>query len=103
MDQQLHVPRLEAKVGQSIRLHIHSNDVSIVTSPPDKQTSVLNILKATVMEIGPIDPAGYSVDIKLDVGQALLATITRKSLANLGIEPGQKVYAHIKAIKMVHE
>jgi len=103
MDHQLHVPKQEAKIGQSIRLHIHSNDVSIVTSPPDIRTSVLNIMEATVMEIGPIDSAGYSVDIKLDVGQALLATITRKSLANLGLAPGQKVYAHIKAIKMVHE
>lgn len=103
MDHQLHVPRLEAKIGQSIRLHIHSNDVSIVTSPPDIRTSVLNIMEATVMEIGPIDSAGYSVDIKLDVGQALLATITRKSLANLDLTPGQTVYAHIKAIKMVHE
>jgi molybdate transport system ATP-binding protein len=103
MGHQLHVPKQEIEVGQSIRLHIHSNDVSIVTSPSDIRTSVLNILKATVMEVGRIDPTGYSVDIKLDVGQALLATITRKSLANLALKPGQKVYAHIKAIKMVHE
>jgi len=27
----------------------------------------------------------------------------RKSLAKLGITPGQKVHAHIKAIKMIHE
>ncbi len=103
MEYQLHVPRQAAEVGQSIRLHIHSNDVSVVASPSDIRTSVLNVLEATVMEIGLIDPTGYSVDVKLDVGQALLATITRKSLANLGLEPGQKVYAHIKAIKMVHE
>jgi molybdate transport system ATP-binding protein len=103
MDHQLHVPRQAIEVGQPIRLHVHSNDVSIVTSPSDIKTSVLNILEAKVLEIGPIDPTGYSVDIKLDVGQALVATITRKSLANLGIEPGQKVYAHIKAIKMVQE
>ncbi|VAX32959.1 Molybdenum ABC transporter ATP-binding protein ModC [hydrothermal vent metagenome] len=103
MDHQLLVPRLAASPGQSVRLHIHSNDVSIVTSPPNIRTSVLNILEATVIEIGPIDATGYSVDISLDVGQTLLATITRKSLLNLGLEPGQKVYAHIKAIKMVHE
>lgn len=103
MGHQLHVPKQEIEVGQSIRLHIHSNDVSIVTSPADIRTSVLNILEARVMEIGAIDSTGYSVDIKLDVGQALLATITRKSLANLALEPGQKVYAHIKAIKMVHK
>ena len=100
---QLHVPHQEAEPGQPIRLHIHSNDVSIVTSPPDDRTSVLNILAAEVIEVGSVEGDGYSVDIKLDVGQPLLATITRKSLARLGIAPGQKVYAHIKAIKMVHE
>ena len=57
------------RLDNPIRLHIHSNDVSIVTSPTEIRTSVLNILEAEVMEIGPIDTNGYSVDIKLDVGQ----------------------------------
>lgn len=103
MDHQLHVPQQSAEAGQSVRLHIHSNDVSIVTSPPNNQTSVLNILEARVLEVGALDANSYSVDIKLDVGQPILATITRKSLARLGITVGQKVYAHIKAIKTVHE
>ncbi len=103
MDHLLHVPKQEAEVGRPIRIHIHSNDVSIATSSPNNQTSVLNILAAEVIEVGPLDAPGYSVDIKLNVGQPMLATITRKSLARLGIVPGQKVYAHIKALKMVHE
>jgi molybdate transport system ATP-binding protein len=102
-DRELYVPRQLAEVGQPVRLHIHSNDVSVVTSPPNNQTSVLNILEARVLEVGALDGDSHSVDIKLDVGQPILATITRKSLARLGIEPGQKVYAHIKAIKTVHE
>ena len=103
MGHQLYVPRQLAEVGQAIRLHIHSNDVSVVTSQPNNQTSVLNILEAKVMEVGALDASRYSVDIKLDVGQPILATITRKSLARLNIAVGQKVYAHIKAIKTVHE
>ncbi|MFQ5449502.1 MAG: molybdenum ABC transporter ATP-binding protein [Nitrospinaceae bacterium] len=99
----LHVPRQDAAIGQSLRIHIHSRDVSIVLSPPHNETSVLNILEARVAAIAPVDPRGYSVDIQLDVGQPLIATITRKSLAKLGLAPGQKVYAQIKAIKMVHE
>ena len=101
MNHQLHVPKLSADVGQPVRVHIHANDVSVVTSEPDDRTSVLNILEARVMEVGDLD--SYSVDIKLDVGQSILATITKKSLVRLGIIPGQKVYAHIKAIKMVDE
>jgi molybdate transport system ATP-binding protein len=64
---------------------------------------VLNILKAKVGKIGAVDPNGYSVDIELDAGRPILATITRKSLSNLNLQIGQPVFAHIKAIKMVHE
>jgi len=103
MNHRLYVPRQSVEVGQSVRLHIHSNDVSVVTAPPNNQTSVLNVLEARVVAVGDLDRDSSSVDIKLDVGQPILATITRKSLARLDITPGQKVYAHIKAIKTVHE
>lgn len=101
MGQALSVPRQDIPVGQTMRLHILSQDVSIVLDPPNFRTSVLNILQATVMEVGTID--GYSVDIKLDIGRPVLATITKKSFVKLGLRPGQKVYAHIKAVKMVTE
>ena len=50
-----------------------------------------------------LEKEGYSVDIELDAGRSLLATITRKSLSNLNLQPGQSIYALIKAIRMVHE
>ncbi len=103
MGQALNVPRQNIPVGQSLRVHIHSKDVSLSTAPPAGATSVLNILKAKVEKVGILDPKGYSVDIELDAGRPILATITRKSLANLNLKPGQPVFAHIKAIKMVHE
>ena len=103
MGQVLHVPKQNIPVGQSLRVHIHSKDVSLSTAPPAGATSVLNILKAKVEKVGVVDPKGYSVDIELDAGRPILATITRKSLANLNLQPGQQVYAHIKAIKMVND
>ncbi len=103
MGQVLNVPRQNIPVGQSLRVHIHSKDVSLSTVSPDGATSVLNILRAKVKKVGTLDPKGYSVDIELDVGRSILATITRKSLVNLNLRPGQMIYTHIKAIKMVHE
>ena len=100
MGQTLNVPKQNIPVGQNLRVHIHSKDVSLSTAPPAGVTSVLNILQAKVAKIGTL--GGYSVDIELDAGQPILATITRKSLANLNLKPGQPVYAHIKAIKMIH-
>ena len=101
MGQQLSVPIQDIATGQVLRVHIHSKDVSLATQPPEGLTSVLNILKTKVRKIG--ENVGYSVDIELDAGQTLLATITRKSLSNLNLRPGQSIYAYIKAIRMVNE
>lgn len=101
MGQELSVPIQDISPGQGLRVHIHSKDVSLATQPPEGLTSVLNILKTKVKKIG--ENVGYSVDIELDAGRPLLATITRKSLYNLNLQPGQSIYAFIKAIRMVHE
>ena len=96
--QHLYVPHQEQSVGERLRVQILSRDVSIVTSPPAFQSSVLNILEATVTDIGTVDPEHPFVDIKLDIGWPLLATITRKSLVSLNLQRGQQVYAQIKAV-----
>jgi molybdate transport system ATP-binding protein len=103
MGQTLHIPRQQITVGQSLRVHIHSKDVSLSNLQPAGATSVLNILRAKVKKVGKLDPKGYSVDIELDAGRSILATITRKSLSKLNLQPGQPIYAHIKAIKMMHD
>ena len=101
MGQELSVPLQSIEPGEGLRVHIHSKDVSLATQPPEGLTSVLNILRTNVKKIGK--NVGYSVDIELDAGRPLLATITRKSLSNLNLQPGQSIYALIKAIRMVHE
>ena len=101
MGQQLSVPIQDIATGQVLRVHIHSKDVSLATQPPEGLTSVLNILKTKVRKIG--ENVGYSVDIELDAGRPIIATITRKSLSNLNLRPGQSIYAYIKAIRMVNE
>jgi len=102
-DQFLYLPKQEVDVGETLRVHIHAQDVSLVLETESIRTSVLNSLKATVAKIGEIDPAGHAVEIQLDIGTPLLASITRKSLDRLELKQGQTVYAHIKALKMVHE
>ena len=96
----LYVPQQEKVVGEHLRVQILSRDVSIVTRRPTFQSSVLNILEATVNEIGKVDLEQPFVDIKLDIGCPLLATITRKSLATLNLHSGQPVYAQIKTVAL---
>ncbi|RMH31404.1 MAG: molybdenum ABC transporter ATP-binding protein [Nitrospirae bacterium] len=99
----LFVPYQARPVGARLRVHILARDVSLVTSPPTFHSSVLNILDATVKAIGPVDPAHPFVDIRLDIGCPLLATITRKSLVALGLAPGQRVFAQIKAVALCQD
>jgi len=102
-DQSLYIPEQPLAVGNALRVHLLAQDISIALGQPETPTSVLNTLSATVLEIGPTDSKGSSVNLKLDVGEPILATITRKSLTHLKLKPGMQVYANVKAVKMVHE
>ena len=97
------VPHQKRKIGEHLRVQILAKDVSIISSPPSFQTSVLNLLEASVVEIGEVKTEHPFVDIKLDIGCPLLATITRKSLATLKLHSGQRVHAQIKAVALSPE
>ena len=98
----LSVPRQPKKIGEPVRVQILAKDVSIVANHPSFQTSVLNVFKARILQISPEDTLHPFVDIKLDVGVPLLATITRKSLSALNLQVGQEVYAQIKTVSLSH-
>lgn len=97
----LFVPLQSVSVGQPVRVHILSSDVSLVIGQINSPTSVLNILETTIVEIREINHT--SVDILLDIGAPLVASITRKSLASLELKIGQRVFAHIKAVALNEE
>lgn len=99
--QSLYVPFRPLDVGEPLRAHILSSDVSLVLGPPSVGTSVLNMLEATVVEIKEADQS--TVDVLLNVGCPLVARITRKSLGNLDLKPGLRLTAHIKAAALIEE
>jgi molybdate transport system ATP-binding protein len=81
-----------------MRVHILSTDVSLVIGRTNTATSVLNILEATIVEIRELNQS--SVDVLLDIGAPLVASITKKSLEALGLKVGLRVFAHIKAVAL---
>jgi molybdate transport system ATP-binding protein len=97
----LFIPLQPVAIGQPMRVHILSSDVSLVVGRTNAPTSVLNILEATIVEVREMDQS--SVDVLLDIGAPLVASITRKSLAHLGLKPGHRVFAHIKAVALNEE
>src|SRR5262245_5656852 len=94
----LFVPLQPVAIGHAVRVPILSSDVSLVVGRTTSPTSVLNILEATIIEIREMDQS--TVDVLLNIGAPLVASITRKSLANLGLKPNQQIFVHIKAVAL---
>jgi len=97
----LYVPLQTLDVGESLRVHVLSTDVTLLRCTSATATSALNMLDAQVVEIKEADQA--TVDILLDVGCPLVASVTKKSLSNMDIRPGQRLCAHIKTLALVEE
>ncbi len=88
-------PRVDMAEGTEINLRVRSRDVAIALDRPGR-TSILNVLPGKVVEIGPND--GPQAHVLLDVGAPLWARIMRRSVDDLGLAPGCRVYALIKAV-----
>ena len=101
--QALYVPQRDVAIGSKLRIQIRAEDISLAVTPIQDQTSVLNVLAARVMGTSFNSEDDFKAEVTLDIGSPILATITKKSLANLNLKPGQNVYAHIKAIRMANE
>ncbi|MDR6538048.1 molybdenum ABC transporter ATP-binding protein [Variovorax soli] len=95
----LWLPHGGSRIGLAVRVRIQARDVSL-TLTPQADTSVLNILPATVTDLAQDGPA--QVMVGLDVGGArLLARITRKSAALLRLREGAAVHAQVKGVAIV--
>lgn len=88
-------------VGAWTRVRIHARDVSLALQPPER-SSIQNVLPARVLDVrGDRDPAQSLVRLDLGEGAILLARVTRRSVAHLGIAPGVEVYAQVKSVALM--
>jgi len=93
------LPGRHGASGQKLRLQILARDVSL-SLERQTNTSILNILPARVVEI-EADASPQAI-IRLDVGGSpLLARITRKSVAELGLAPGNEIFAQVKTVALI--
>lgn len=97
------VPQQALPVGQHQRVHILARNVGIALEAPSVATSFLNILPARIIAVAAPDHHSHSVQIKLDIGVPLLASISLKSLHTLKLVPGQSCFAMIKAVSLAGE
>ncbi len=93
---ELLVPEVNARVGAPLRVRVRASDVSLCRARPE-QTSVLNILDATVDAIETGE--GATVLLRLAIGdERILARITRRSLHTLALRQGDAVLAQVKSV-----
>lgn len=111
-DRQWHLSRLSfaggnlwvrdsgAALRQTLRIRILARDVSIALSPT-ADSSILNVVSAVVTGLGD-DAHPALVLAQLDTGGVpLLARLSRRSAAALGLRAGLNVWAQIKAIALI--
>jgi len=83
--------------GKFVRVVIGATDVAIATSPP-ADLSIRTILPGEVATIHSETGAVCIVDVALQGGGRLAASVTRLAVSELELAPGARVYALIKAV-----
>jgi molybdate transport system ATP-binding protein len=96
----LTVPGLDEAPGTGLRVRLRARDIILSLTRPEG-LSALNVLPGTIMSIG--EGQGASLDVALDCGDGLVASVTRKSAQELGLRPGLQVHAIIKSIAFDRE
>ena len=92
------VPDVEALVGETVRMRVRARDVSLALLPPSG-VSILNVLPGIIESIEA--PRAGAVDVVLKVGAiALRSRITRRSVSQLQLLPGMRIYAMVKGVSL---
>ena len=93
------IPREDVRPGARVRLRVLARDVSVALSP-HPGSSILNVLPARVDAL--VEERPGQVLLRLDAaGTILLARVTARSVAQLGIGPGSAVYAQVKGMALL--
>ncbi len=97
---QLHVPGHFGSDTPNLRLRIAASDVSICRSQPS-ETTILNVLPARVDAIHESGPSSDMVRLAMG-DDFLVAQVTRRSVARLGLKAGDEVFAQVKSVTVRH-
>jgi len=82
--------------GSRVRLRVAARDVSLSSVEP-RQTSIQNHFPCVVEAVAPdVHPAEVLLRLRCG-GAVLLARITRRAQAELGLQPGSRAWAQVKS------
>ncbi|MBX9932942.1 MAG: molybdenum ABC transporter ATP-binding protein [Methylobacterium sp.] len=92
----LAVPRLSQDVGAEVRIRVPARDVLVALRAP-VGLSARNLICGRLLGVSPAGEASMLAEIDCN-GVLLAARLTRASVRDLGLEPGQPVFAIIKSV-----
>lgn len=97
----VYVPLCAQSIGESVRVVIQAQQVSLMASVPEK-TSMLNHLPVEVASIEAFNDYSLLIRLKIeDEPWPLIAQITKRSQQHLKLEKGQKWVAAIKSVSIL--
>ncbi len=84
----------DESVGRKVFVSLRPEDITLASSPPLEKSSARNLLHGPIVELIPQGPL---MRVTLDCGFPLVSLITRTSAMEMGLVPGQRLYASFKA------
>ena len=96
----LFVPQVDAPLGWVLQVEIAARDVMLSLEPP-RGLSALNVLTCWITDFRASAGNASAVDVLLTCGEdELAAQVTRRSVEQMGLQPGMEVYAVIKSVAL---
>lgn len=92
-------------LGRRVRLRVLARDVSLATEPP-RGTSIQNQMPCLITGLGP-DSHPSQMLVQVQVGEPgssslLLARVTARAAASLGLAVGQGAWLQVKSVALLH-
>lgn len=87
-------------VGKRVRVRVLARDVSLATERP-RPSSIQNVFEGQVESMADDDHPGLIL-VRVRIGATrIVARLTKRAAADLGIVDGQKVWAQIKSVALL--
>lgn len=90
----------KVKPGDRVRVQVLARDISLALTENADQ-SIQNLVPATIDQVDPDVEPGISLVRLLAGPTPLLSRLTSRAVAQLGLEPGMRVWMQIKSVALV--
>ncbi|MBS1167000.1 MAG: cysA 3 [Proteobacteria bacterium] len=85
--------------GRTAHVLVHAIDVALATHRPEA-VSIRTVLTGTIAGVPDGPGPSVTVDLTLEGGGRLAASVTRAAVAELGLVPGRRVFALVKSVAL---